>query len=38
MVGGFGHMVVNFLFLNVFKVYGKRDSLLLLIVLKARVG
>lgn len=38
MVGGFGHMVVNLLFLNVFKVYEKRDSLLLLVVLKARVG
>lgn len=38
MVGGFGRTVVNFLFLNVLTFYGKRASLFLLIVLKARVG
>lgn len=38
MVGGFGQRVVNFLFLNVLKFYGRRGPLFLLIALKIRIG
>lgn len=38
MVGGFGHTVVNFLFLNVLTSDRKRGSQFLLVLLKTRVG
>lgn len=38
MVGGFGHTVVNFLFLTVLTFDRKRASLFLLVILKAGVG